>query len=98
MRLSPSNSEAMGLGFELGKGLVALSGLRMGSCVKVGEERRERSASSLAFEDIVLVCYDEAAESKGKALRLPAELCSYPHLWSQTGSDRKKDHGYKQMK
>ena len=32
---------------------------------------------------------EKRAQSKGEALYLPFDLCSYPHLWSQTmGSDR----------
>ena len=34
------------------------------------------------------VCCEERAESKGKALCLPLDLCSYLYLWSRTvGSD-----------
>lgn len=38
--------------------------------------------------DVVLFCCEERAELEGKAIDLPANLRSYPYLWSWAlGSD-----------
>lgn len=46
--------------------------------------------------DAIPVCPDgEKAEHEGKAVHLPADLFSYPHLWPQRVGSDPKNYGYK---